>query len=178
MSGKRQPDLTEGQKACLRLVNEHRTSKEIARILDISPFTVDQRLDAARKKLNASSRAEAARFFALSEERRISDPMVYEAAGVAAAASAVIPAMPPGKGGQADMTRRLAGFGQEQSAIIDRKTPLYRLFSHLPVPPLGGQRHEFSKREILFQSLNVAFFSVLIMAAIVLVLSGALRLLR
>ena len=49
-------DLTEGQKACLRLVVQQQTSKEIARVLGISPFTVDQRLDAARRKLNAASR--------------------------------------------------------------------------------------------------------------------------
>ena len=38
-------DLTDGQKACLRLVVDYHTSKEISRILGISPFTVDQRLD-------------------------------------------------------------------------------------------------------------------------------------
>lgn len=178
MSGKRQPDLTEGQKACLRLVYEHRTSKEIARILDISPYTVDQRLDAARRKLNAGSRAEAARLFVRSEAGRMSDTMVYETQSVDATVPALNKGLPPGDGEQGDLTRQLAGSGQEQSAIIDRKTPLQRLFSHLPVPPLGGERHRFSKREILFQSLNVAFFSVLIMAAIVLILSGSLRLLR
>jgi DNA-binding CsgD family transcriptional regulator len=54
-------DLTEGQKACLRLVVQHHTSKEIARKLGISRYTVDQRLDAARHKLNAASRKDAAK---------------------------------------------------------------------------------------------------------------------
>jgi FixJ family two-component response regulator len=35
-------ELTEGQKACLRLVDDHLTSKEIGRSLGISHFTVDQ----------------------------------------------------------------------------------------------------------------------------------------
>lgn len=57
-------ELTEGQKACLRLVDDHMTSKEIARSLGISHFTVDQRLDAARRKLNAATRKDAAKIFA------------------------------------------------------------------------------------------------------------------
>ena len=63
MSAQSPLHLTEGQKACLRLVVQHHTSKEIARALGISPFTVDQRLDAARRKLNATSRIDAAKIF-------------------------------------------------------------------------------------------------------------------
>ncbi len=58
------PELTEGQKDCLRLVDDHHTSKEIARILGISSFTVDQRLDGARRKLHAATRKDAAKIFA------------------------------------------------------------------------------------------------------------------
>ena len=61
MVGARRPELTEGQADCLRLVNAHYTSKQIARQLNISPFTVDQRLDAARKKLSAENRIDALR---------------------------------------------------------------------------------------------------------------------
>ncbi len=56
-------DLSDGQKQCLRLVGQHLTSKEIARKLGISHFTVDQRLDSARRKLNAHSRKDAVRIF-------------------------------------------------------------------------------------------------------------------
>lgn len=55
--------ITERQRAVLDLVLEHRTSKEIARELDIAPNTVDQRLNAARNKLNARDRAETARIY-------------------------------------------------------------------------------------------------------------------
>jgi DNA-binding CsgD family transcriptional regulator len=71
-------ELTEGQKACLRLVDDHLTSKEIGRSLGISHFTVDQRLDAARRKLNAATRKDAAKIFAALEQRTISEPFVYE----------------------------------------------------------------------------------------------------
>jgi hypothetical protein len=92
-------ELTEGQKACLRLVDHHLTSKEIGRFLRISHFTVDQRLDAARRKLNAATRKDAAKIFAAIEQRTISEPFVYETQDLergqyGASQSAVIAAIP------------------------------------------------------------------------------------
>lgn len=53
--------LTDGQKACLRMVYRHMSSKDIARTLGISPHTVDQRLRIAMRALGVGSRVEAAR---------------------------------------------------------------------------------------------------------------------
>jgi DNA-binding CsgD family transcriptional regulator len=53
--------LSEGQRECLRMVLLHMSSKDIARALDISPHTVDQRLKLAMKALGAPTRVEAAR---------------------------------------------------------------------------------------------------------------------
>ncbi len=61
--------LTEPQKECLRLVADLLSSKEIARILDISHHTVDQRLKRAQTILSVSSRAEAARTLVGHESR-------------------------------------------------------------------------------------------------------------
>ena len=52
--------LTEKQREVLDLLIEHKTSKEIARLLGISPHTVDQRIYFAKEKLGAASRNEAA----------------------------------------------------------------------------------------------------------------------
>jgi len=52
--------LTPGQRACLELVDDHATSKEIARQLGISRHTVDARLRQAIQILGVSSRREAA----------------------------------------------------------------------------------------------------------------------
>jgi DNA-binding CsgD family transcriptional regulator len=52
--------LTDKQREVLDLLLEHKTSKEIARLLRISPHTVDQRIQFAKDKLGASSRSEAA----------------------------------------------------------------------------------------------------------------------
>lgn len=52
--------LTEKQRACLELLLVRKTSKEMARILDISKPTVDQRLTSARITLGAQNRAQTA----------------------------------------------------------------------------------------------------------------------
>ena len=146
--------LTEGQKACLRLVVQHQTSKEIARTLGISPFTVDQRLDAARRKLNATSRKDAAKLFATLDQSGIYQPLVYETQMLESADDAVSQnSLPDG------WRRRLA-----------------KLVSFISVPPIGGERHELSRREILVFALNLSFFSTLVMAFVVVVLTGTLRL--
>lgn len=52
--------LTAKQREVLDLLIEHKTSKEIARQLGISPHTVDQRIQFSKEKLGAASRNEAA----------------------------------------------------------------------------------------------------------------------
>ncbi|WP_422060853.1 helix-turn-helix transcriptional regulator [Sphingopyxis sp.] len=72
--------LTDKQRACLDLLIEHKTSKEIARLLDISKHTVDQRLTTARDALGASDRNETAVTY-----RRLKqtyDRMTYDAVGI------------------------------------------------------------------------------------------------
>ena len=56
--------LSSGQLDCLRLVDEHLSSKEIAAELDISPHTVDQRIRGALQILGVERRAQAARIVA------------------------------------------------------------------------------------------------------------------
>lgn len=149
-------DLTDGQKQCLRLVGQHLTSKEIARKLGISHFTVDQRLDSARRKLNAHSRKDAVRIFMAMEQAILSEPFVYEPCDIAAKGEDHIQKLPP--------KRRTGVFAVAATWIS--------------VPPLGGKRHHLPKREILVQSLNIAFFSTLLIALVVVILTGTLRLFR
>lgn len=56
--------LSEGQRQCLELVNQHLSSKEIALHLGISPHTVDQRVRLALQILGVEKRGEAARMVA------------------------------------------------------------------------------------------------------------------
>ncbi|MFM5916464.1 MAG: helix-turn-helix transcriptional regulator [Novosphingobium sp.] len=52
--------LSEKQRAALDLLSKHMTSKQISRELGISPHTVDQRIESAKKKLGAATRGELA----------------------------------------------------------------------------------------------------------------------
>jgi len=61
--------LTAKQREVLDLLIQHKTSKEISRILGISPYTVDQRILLARGKLNVASRSEVAQAYRLLLER-------------------------------------------------------------------------------------------------------------
>jgi DNA-binding CsgD family transcriptional regulator len=58
--------LSEGQRECLALVDQHMSSKEIAIRLGISPHTVDQRIRQALQILGVERRGEAARMIAAS----------------------------------------------------------------------------------------------------------------
>ena len=56
--------LSPGQLDCLRLVDQHLSSKEIAAELGISPHTVDQRIRQALQTLGVERRTQAARIVA------------------------------------------------------------------------------------------------------------------
>ena len=140
-------ELTEGQKACLRLVDDHMTSKEIGRSLGISHFTVDQRLDAARRK-------DAAKIFAAIEQRTISEPFVYETQDL--------------ERGQYSASQN--GLPKRMGRVVAK------IAARVSIPPIGGERHDLSPKDIVVQSLNIAFFSTVAFAFVVAVLTGTFRL--
>ena len=80
--------LTDKQRACLDLLVERKTSKQIARELDIAKVTVDQRIRSARDILGASNRDEAAIIYA--RLKPIYDRMIYDPVGLARS----LPALP------------------------------------------------------------------------------------
>lgn len=55
--------LTPKQREVLDHVLQHQSSKEIAKALGISPYTVDQRITAARARLGVATRSEVARAY-------------------------------------------------------------------------------------------------------------------
>jgi DNA-binding CsgD family transcriptional regulator len=61
---KRVARLTPGQLDCLRMVDQHMSSKEISGELGISPHTVDQRIRQALHILGVERRSQAARIVA------------------------------------------------------------------------------------------------------------------
>jgi DNA-binding CsgD family transcriptional regulator len=80
--------LTDGQRDCLRLVYNHMKSKDIARVLGVSPHTVDMRLRTAMRTLGVASRIEAARLLVQEESGGeitpdLYQPLIYHAPDVA-----------------------------------------------------------------------------------------------
>src|SRR6476469_3479540 len=61
--------LTPRERECLRLVDQHLSSKQIARELGMSKTSVDTYCDRARRKLGVPDRYEAARMLRQSDER-------------------------------------------------------------------------------------------------------------
>lgn len=86
--------LTDKQRECLDLLIEHKTSKEIARLLDISKHTVDQRLTTARDALGASDRNELA--FTYQRLKQTCDRVTYDAVGIPSAPALVRSEFPDG----------------------------------------------------------------------------------
>lgn len=70
--------LTPGQRECLDLVDDHATSKEIARQLGISRHTVDARLRGAIQTLGVSSRREAAIIYRAAMQAEAYQPFTYQ----------------------------------------------------------------------------------------------------
>lgn len=60
--------LSERQRECLILVKDGLTSKEIGRLLSLSPSTVDNHLNAATERLGCSSRIVAAKIFETAQQ--------------------------------------------------------------------------------------------------------------
>jgi len=73
-------NLTAKQRECLHLVVLRKSSKEIARILEISKPAVDQRLVSARRVLGAATRDEAALIYARASGTY--DRILYDPVGV------------------------------------------------------------------------------------------------
>lgn len=67
--------LTESQRSYLRLVFEHKSSKEIAQQLGISAHTVDKRIKEAMRVLGVNSRIEAARILVATPPFEMDQPL-------------------------------------------------------------------------------------------------------
>lgn len=177
--------LTDGQKACLRLVYRHLSSKDIARDLGISPHTVDARLRGAIHVLGVGNRIDAALQLAAHEAGAPYQSPVYQPPYVAeAAASAMLePVNDSGKWlDEERVTYRLpdeapARRVAEAVAAFDRSAPAdWPRHGHHPSPVRAwGGRNDLSIGARIGVVLAIAIGSALAFGAI---LSGLASLAR
>ena len=136
--------LSDAQIACLLLVANGKSSKEIARDTGLSPQTVDQYLSRAANLLSASNRREAARkFIALGGlEFRKSE---FKTAGVAdpAKMGSLMPSTQ--SGGWPHVPKRFAGW----------------------LPPIGGDRHDLGPSDIILTILRISVGTAGAVAALI-----------
>lgn len=157
--------LTERQKACLRLVGDGYTSKEIGRHLEISPATVDNHVRAALDTLRVENRAEAARVL-----------RSHEAIGPGRRQP---PAPPPREAPSQPLTSQPIPLVSPIVALpIPANDPDELPWWRRIVPPLGGTRNELSWEGRSFAILRVAIASMVVLALLTLILSVMLWALR
>jgi DNA-binding CsgD family transcriptional regulator len=129
-------ELSDGQKACLRLVHQHRSSKEIARVVGRSRHTVDQRIARACATLGVTNRRDAARLFAQC------DPFIHEPSHIVIMAPEA-PTLPDVDYGVVGSRRTDAAIvadihgGIEQPAVWFTSIPL-------PLPMRKGDRNDLN----------------------------------
>jgi DNA-binding CsgD family transcriptional regulator len=141
--------LSAAQVETLRHVYAHQNSKEIARMMGVSPHTVDARIKAAIRILGVSTRIEAARIVHDASDPAAYQPLVYQPPELA---------YPP----QAAETDR---------AQSEKRQP--SIFSiGYPFPTKGRPFNTHGRRERILWPILIAFGTIMAFAALYTVLLG------
>ncbi|MFN3748462.1 MAG: response regulator transcription factor [Sphingorhabdus sp.] len=141
--------LSAVQVETLQHVFAHQSSKEIARIMGVSPHTVDARIKAAIRILGVTSRIEAARIVSESAGSTSYQPLVYQSPELAISAQSQ------------DM-------GQARG--IERQPGLFSI--GLPFPTKGRPSNLHGRRERVLWPILIAFGTIMAFAALYAVLLG------
>lgn len=149
-------ELSESQQACLRLVAQGMSSKEIAIALNLSPSTVDTYIKHAIARLGAANRRDAARKYLESQPSQNFGSQTAALAGTRFHGS---DADRQAHGGSANPAR----VGQWWRAIIP--------------PPLGGKENRRSTTQRFWDACKVIFWGMMVFLAMVLVLTRTMELL-
>ena len=143
--------LSAGQLDCLRLVDQHWSSKEIAVELDISPHTVDQRIRKALQILGVERRTQAARLVAQYSgpyQRLIHQTPHIEAPGE--------PSHPEAAVSNQIRHADRAGEAGEAGSLTEQRFVSYRPALQLPFATRSNPRNEMSLGQRLFWIAAIA----------------------
>ena len=142
--------LSVAQIETLRHVYEHKNSKQIARLMNVSPHTVDERVRRSLKKLNASNRIEAARILAVHgvfDHVTPYQPLTYQLIDLGDA-----PAAPDAEPGRSSLRR------------------LFDIGSPFPTASQPANRHGLMER--IIWPILIAFATILAFSALYSILVG------
>ncbi|MEA3042669.1 MAG: hypothetical protein QOH47_507 [Sphingomonadales bacterium] len=129
--------LTDKQRQCLRLVYAHKETKEIARILGLSPDGVTQRIKAAMRTLGVDKRRDAALMLAEAEGLTAYPRQVDPSRDIASVPepATIAPSIEGGRQYEASSV----GAMREEQAVFETATSLRPRGFQLPLPIWGGR---------------------------------------
>jgi len=137
MSRDRVTRLTEGQRDVLRMVDRHMETKEIARVLGISPDGVNQRVKAAMRTLGVNKRRDAALILAEAEGQEAYPPQVYLPRDIASGPDPATFAASIGNGRETEPIS--SGAMREEQAAFEAVPQLRSRRFQLPLPIRGDR---------------------------------------
>ena len=141
--------LSAAQVETLQHVFAHRSSKEIARIMGVSPHTVDERLRRAIRLLGVNSRIEAARLVAGNASPSAYQPLIYQPSELAPSSNAP----------------------DEQAALTGKGEPSAFSIGY-PFPTKARPINTHGLRERMIWPILIAFGTIMAFAALYAVLLG------
>jgi DNA-binding CsgD family transcriptional regulator len=140
--------LTEGQRECLRMVYRHMETKEIARILGISPDGVAQRIKTAMRILGVQRRRDAALILATAEGTASYPPQVHPSRGIAMAPDPRTFAAST-EGERQQYGAASVGAMREEQSVFEAAPQLRSRGSRLSLPIWGGKASDLSSLQRL-----------------------------
>ena len=141
--------LSERQRQCLRAAARGYSSKEIARQLGLSPSTVNNHIESAKKLAQASERGELARALVDFE------------------AGHKVPSDAPG------LFQPFRGSDETGGNTVVSQD--WSVLTLVKPPPVGGRRNDLSWNEKTFHIIQIALMSVVAMAAMSLTIAGLIH---
>lgn len=157
--------LTPRQFEVLGLIAQRFSSKEIGRLLGLSPKTVDRHVEEILSRLGLSSRSEAARLF-LEHQNDHGEHFPMGIRNVDSVVAHTQDAFQPVEG--------VHEGNQQVPPVLGLAATLKRITT---LPPVGGRRHEMTLGERLATVGQIGLFSLLIIAAMITLITGILHML-
>jgi DNA-binding CsgD family transcriptional regulator len=146
--------LSERQKQCLSLVAEGHTSKQIGRILSLSPSTVDNHLSIALERLGVDSRGAAARLFISNNQYISANPHAQA---------------------QIDQ-HRITDIGTGARRDNEAEYQAQLVAPLLNIPPLGGKENHLSQRRRFYHVIQIMFLALMAFSAVTITIAGIVHL--
>lgn len=152
--------LSEQQKACLRLVAQGMTSKEIGKALNLSNMTVDDYILTARTRLGGVNRRQAAQML-----------ISWESSSPQSLPQPVPQSLGP-------HPERIAPDAGPPQTVEAGWVELIIEFIHFRLPPIGGRENDLTTSKRIVGMGYIAFVAALLMILTIVIITGVIALLR